>query len=100
MTRTPRFEPTRRQLLAAASALTASGLLASKAFAKAPMLGNIGPAFYRFKLGTMEATVISDGPLSFPDSTKIFLKAPDDEIRKLLVDEFLPADAVRMAPAE
>lgn len=96
MSTTRHFEPNRRQLLAGASALSASGLLAGTALAKAPMLGNIGPAFYRFKLGTMEATVISDGPLSFPDSTKIFLKAPDDEIRKLLVDEFLPADAVRM----
>jgi glyoxylase-like metal-dependent hydrolase (beta-lactamase superfamily II) len=87
----------RRQLLSGAATLAAGSMIGSAAgFAKAPMLGTLAPAFYRFKLGTMEATVISDGPLNFPDAGKIFLRAPDADIRKLLADEFLPTDAVRM----
>ncbi len=87
----------RRQLLSGAATLAAGGLIGgSAAIAKAPMLGTLAPAFYRFKLGTMEATVISDGPLNFPDAGKIFLRAPDADIRKLLADELLPTDAVRM----
>ena len=34
--------------------------------------------------------------LNFPDAGKIFTRAPDADIRKLLADEFLPTDAVRM----
>lgn len=88
----------RRQILAGASALAAGGLAgtSSPTLAKAPFRNDIGPAYYRFKHGTMEATVISDGPLNFPDAGKIFLRAPDAEIRKLLADEFLPTQAVRM----
>lgn len=87
----------RRQILGGAATLAAGSMIGSAAgMAKAPMLGTLAPAFYRFKLGTMEATVISDGPLNFPDAGKIFQRAPDAEIRKLLADEFLPTDAVRM----
>jgi len=87
---------TRRQLMAGSSSFAAAGLLPATGFAKAPMLNNLAPAFYRFKLGSIEATVISDGPLNFPDAGKLFTRAPDAEIRKLLADEFLPTDAVRM----
>lgn len=97
MTRRDSIAFDRRQLLAGAVTLAGGCFIGGQAaLAKAPLLGTLAPAFYRFKLGTMEATVISDGPLNFPDSTKIFKGAPDDEIRKLLADEFLPTDAVRM----
>ena len=38
-----------------------AGLATAPAFAKGPMLGTQAPYFYRFKLGTAEATIISDG---------------------------------------
>ena len=62
----------RRRLLAGASATTALGLFAgtSATQAKAPVLNAPAPAFYRFKLGTIEATVVSDGPLSIGDPKK------------------------------
>jgi glyoxylase-like metal-dependent hydrolase (beta-lactamase superfamily II) len=92
--------PSRRQAIAGAAALATGGLMtglgAAPAQAKAPFLNSLAPAFYRFKHGDMEATVVSDGPLNFPDAGKIFLKAPDAEIRQLLADEFLPTQAVRM----
>lgn len=86
----------RRFLLGSAAAAAGLSLGPVGALAKAPMLGTLAPAFYRFKHGTMEATVISDGPLNFPDAGKIFMRAPDADIRKLLAEEFLPTDAVRM----
>ena len=57
----------RRQIIKAA-ALTAVGLLgerfAGPALARAPMTNTQAPAFYRFKLGAFECTVVSDGPLN------------------------------------
>ena len=59
----------RRCLLTGASATAALGALgsASVAQAKAPPLNTPAPAFYRFALGSIEATVVSDGPLSIGD---------------------------------
>jgi glyoxylase-like metal-dependent hydrolase (beta-lactamase superfamily II) len=59
---------TRRHLvgaLVAAPAILKSGSLA---FAKAPLAGKAAPAIYRFKVGTMEVTAISDGGLAIPST--------------------------------
>jgi glyoxylase-like metal-dependent hydrolase (beta-lactamase superfamily II) len=88
---------TRRRLLIGVSALGVGGAMGAgviSAFAKAPLLNTRAPAFYRFNLGTFEATVISDGPLNFKNA--IFRGAPEPEIRQMLSDEFLPPDMVRM----
>jgi glyoxylase-like metal-dependent hydrolase (beta-lactamase superfamily II) len=90
---------TRRHLISGSTSLAATGMVLGfpePSLAKAPFLNTSAPAFYRFKLGAIEATVISDGPLNFPDAGRIFTRAPDAEIRKLLADEFLSTDAVRM----
>lgn len=47
--------------------------------------------FYRFKLGTAECTVVSDGQLPLGDPAKAFLKITPDEIGRELHDNFLPA---------
>jgi glyoxylase-like metal-dependent hydrolase (beta-lactamase superfamily II) len=88
---------TRRHMLVGASALGAGAMIGTAsvpAFANAPMLHSRAPAFYRFDLGSLEATVISDGPLNF--TSKIFRGAPDAEIQQLLVDDFVQPDKVRM----
>jgi glyoxylase-like metal-dependent hydrolase (beta-lactamase superfamily II) len=87
---------TRRQMLAGASSLAVGGMLgsAAPAFAKAPVLQTRAPAFYRFDVGNLQATVISDGPLNF--TSKIFRGIPDDQIKQLLADDFIQPDAVRM----
>jgi hypothetical protein len=61
----------RRRLLAAASPTAAVGLIgrAAPTMAKAPMLNIQAPPFFRFKLGSIEATVVTDGPLSIGDPT-------------------------------
>jgi len=61
----------RRTLLRAGSAAVAGGAAAlahtMPACAHAPQVGKQAqPGFYRFKLGTIEITVVSDGTLAFP----------------------------------
>src|ERR1700731_1910130 len=59
----------RRMLLRAGSAALGAAALAptAPAFARAPQVGKQAqPGFYRFKLGTIEITVVSDGLLAFP----------------------------------
>jgi glyoxylase-like metal-dependent hydrolase (beta-lactamase superfamily II) len=64
----------RRTLLRAGSAAAggAAALAASTAvpaLARAPQVVKAQPSFYRFKLGTIEITVVSDGTLAFPAET-------------------------------
>jgi glyoxylase-like metal-dependent hydrolase (beta-lactamase superfamily II) len=84
----------RRHLLASASASAAAGLLAQEAHAKAPMLNTQAPAFYRFKLGTIEATIVSDGPLPIGPATRAFKGPTEAELNKMFADYFLPTDNV------
>jgi glyoxylase-like metal-dependent hydrolase (beta-lactamase superfamily II) len=86
----------RRELIAGTSAIAASGLLGglSPGFAKAPLLNNQAPAFYRFKIGSIEATVISDGPLATGPVEKTFFGPTADELKKMMADRFVAADNV------
>jgi glyoxylase-like metal-dependent hydrolase (beta-lactamase superfamily II) len=87
----------RRSMLVGASAAAALGgaLGAGKwqpALARAPMLGTQAPSFYRFKLGTAEATIVSDGILPLGDPHANFLGLTPEEMDKQLRDNFLPND--------
>ena len=86
----------RRRLLAGASATTALGLFGGTSVtqAKAPMMNTPAPAFYRFKLGTIEATVVSDGPLAIGDPKNTFRGPTAEYISKMMSDQFLPTDNV------
>jgi glyoxylase-like metal-dependent hydrolase (beta-lactamase superfamily II) len=86
----------RRRLLAGASATTALGLLgsASEARAKAPMQNTQAPSFYRFKIGSIEATVVSDGPLPIGPASRTFRGPNEAELGKMFADHFLPTDNV------
>src|SRR5215470_15298265 len=90
------FSVSRRQLLAGASAAAAAGAfgVASEAVAKAPLLNTPAPAFYRFKLGSIEATVVSDGPLAIGDPKNTFRGPTPEELGKMMSDQFLPTDNV------
>src|SRR5260370_19833798 len=77
----------RRTFLRAGSAAVAATALAPTALARAPQVGNQAePGFYRFKLGTIEITVVSDGPLAFPVETRWGDRAED--ARDLLTSTF------------
>jgi glyoxylase-like metal-dependent hydrolase (beta-lactamase superfamily II) len=79
--------------------LSATGIVAlsAPAFAKAPLLNTQAPGFYRFKIGSIEATVVSDGPLDLgapqPD---IFKGVGKEEFSKLLSDNFLSTEKVKL----
>jgi hypothetical protein len=59
----------RRTLLRSGSAAVGAIALAPAALARAPQPGKAQPGFYRFKLGAIEITVVSDGTLAFPAET-------------------------------
>jgi glyoxylase-like metal-dependent hydrolase (beta-lactamase superfamily II) len=86
----------RREMLAGVSAAAAvlGGALPVPALAKAPMLNTQAPAFYRFKVGAIEATVVSDGPMAIGAPEKTFLGPTPAELGRMLTDHFLPADNV------
>jgi glyoxylase-like metal-dependent hydrolase (beta-lactamase superfamily II) len=84
----------RRTLLCAGSAAAAVGAAAlaptAPALARAPQAGEQAqPGFYRFKLGTIEITVVSDGTLAFPAETLWDDRAKD--ARGLLTSTFQPS---------
>src|ERR1700737_5357178 len=83
----------RRHLLAGASA-TASAQLGSSALpaaAKAPLLRTQAPAFYRFNIGGIEATVVSDGVIVGVTKTT-FVGPAATNVEKMMTDLFLPTD--------
>src|SRR6476619_8001964 len=87
----------RRTLLCAGSAAAAVGAAAlaptAPALARAPQAGEQAqPGFYRFKLGSIEITVISDGTLAFPAETLWLDRAED--ARGLLTSTFQPSSPV------
>jgi glyoxylase-like metal-dependent hydrolase (beta-lactamase superfamily II) len=89
----PMFD--RRMLLRAGSAAVGAAALTPNvpALAHAPQAGKRAqPSFYRFKLGTMEITVISDGTLAFPAETLWLDRAED--ARGLLTSTFQPSSPV------
>ena len=84
----------RRTLLRAGSAAVGAAALAPTvpALARAPRTVNRAqPSFYRFKLGTIEITVISDGGARVPET--LFGDRAEDA-RGLLTSAFQPPNPV------
>ena len=84
----------RRKLLTAASATAATGFIAAPAIGKAPTLNMQAPPFYRFKLGSIEATVVTDGPLSIGDPKNTFRGPTPEELATMMSNHFLPPSNV------
>src|SRR6195256_1744663 len=88
----------RRSLLALGAGLGvglgASTMLGGSALAKAPKLGTQTPYWHRFILGDAEVTVVSDGTLPLGPPKGTFVGVPDEEVRKMLSDNFLNPDNV------
>ena len=88
----------RRSLLALGAglgaSLGASAMLGGSALAKAPKLGTQSQYFYRFNLGNAEVSVVSDGPLPLGPPKGTFIGVPDEEVKKMLSDNFLSPDNV------
>lgn len=68
--------------------------LPALASAAAPPVGSQVPAWYRFRIGSFEATVISDGHLPLGKPSDGFPNAPPQEMGRVLQEAFLPSETV------
>jgi glyoxylase-like metal-dependent hydrolase (beta-lactamase superfamily II) len=81
---------TRRQLLTTAAAGLAAASFPARLQAKMAMGQPQAPYFYRFKLGSAECTVVSDGQLPLGDPNASFVNIDKAEIARELNANFLP----------
>ena len=73
-----------------------SGIVSPGALAKAPFLSAQAPTFFRFKLGSAEATIISDGVLPLGDPHAAFLGISAGDLDSMLTNNFLPVGAATL----
>jgi glyoxylase-like metal-dependent hydrolase (beta-lactamase superfamily II) len=81
----------------AAGVLSSAALLAFNpgvADSKEAMIGNKAPAWYRFKLGDFEATVISDGTLNLGPAAALYPKTPKETVEGVLASQFVAPAAL------
>ena len=86
----------RRVMLSAAAGISAFGLYGSGAALAATPTANVrNTGYYRFRVGDIQATVLSDGLLSGPPNVYAG-DAPEAELREVLRRAFLPTDAMTL----
>jgi glyoxylase-like metal-dependent hydrolase (beta-lactamase superfamily II) len=89
------MELTRRHALAAAAVSAATPLLpTTPAKAAAPAADKQAPSFYRYKVGDIQVTVVSDGRYTFPLEDNFILNAKKEEVGAALEKAFLPRDTM------
>src|SRR6516162_821021 len=85
----------RRDALVGAGAIAAAPLLTSGAVeAAAPVADKQAPSFYRYKVGDVLVTVVSDGVNTFPLGDSFVVNAKKDEVNAALEKAFMPKDKV------
>src|SRR6516162_3287231 len=85
----------RRDALVGAGAIAAAPLLTSGAVeAAAPVADKQAPSFYRYKVGDILVTVVSDGINTFPLADSFVVNARKEEINAALEKAFMPKDKV------
>jgi len=89
---------TRRQMLvgSAAAAFAAAIPFAAPTpvGAAAPAIGRQAPGFYRYKVGSIEVTVVTDGINQRPITDGFVLNATKDEVNAALVAAFMEKDVL------
>jgi glyoxylase-like metal-dependent hydrolase (beta-lactamase superfamily II) len=87
---------TRRAVLAGAAAATALSPLAAKSSAQAaaPLAGKQAPGWYRYKVGSIEITVVTDGAFANPLTDTFIRNVKKDEVNKTLEAMHLQKDKV------
>jgi glyoxylase-like metal-dependent hydrolase (beta-lactamase superfamily II) len=95
---------TRRSMLSGAAAVTAAAgcatILPTATQAAAPAAGTQAPGFYRYKIGSMEVTVVTDGARTFPLPDGFVLNAKKDDVNAALEQAYMPRDrmTIHFAP--
>jgi glyoxylase-like metal-dependent hydrolase (beta-lactamase superfamily II) len=86
-------ELNRRHLFAGAAAATLVPLATVRpASAAAPVSGKQAPGYYRYKVGSFEVTVVSDGGRTFPLADNFVVNAKKDDVNAALAAAFMPKD--------
>jgi len=83
------IELTRRSALAGAAMATAAVLSSQPARAAAPASSAQAPGFYRYKVGSIEITVVTDGANRLPVTDAFVLNAKKDEVNAALAEAFM-----------
>lgn len=83
-----KFYLSRRSLIAAAATISVGATLPRFAFAQAAPSTGRAPFFYNFKLGDLEGTVLSDGPVGLGKATDIYTQAPKDDLQQVLANAY------------
>ena len=87
------MELTRRHALAAAAGIAAAPLLSSMPVrAAAPVADKQAPSFYRYKVGDIQVTVVSDGRNTLKLEDSLVTNANKEEVNAALEKAFLPRD--------
>ena len=90
------MELTRRHALAGAAGIAAAPLLANTpaSAAAVPVADKQAPSFYRYKVGDIQVTVVSDGAKTFPLEDNFMSNAKKEEVNAALEKAFQPRDKV------
>src|SRR3977135_65301 len=92
---------TRRHALAGVAAIAATPVLSPMpAKAAAPVADKQAPSFYRYKVGDIVVTVVSDGKNVFPLTDSFITNAKKEVVAAALEKAFMPAGmmAIYFAP--
>ncbi len=91
-------ELNRRHLIGGAIAASAAGALmpgtAAPARAATPPAGTQAPGFYRYKVGDIQITVVTDGARSFPLPDNFVVNAKKEEVNAALQAAYMPPDVM------
>src|SRR5437870_13530557 len=80
----------------AAAAVAIPRSIVAPARAAASPIGKQAPGFYRYKVGSYEITVVTDGARSFPLPDTFVTNAKKDEVNAALQAAYLPKDAMTL----
>jgi len=84
------MELTRRSALTGAALATTAGLLpASSARAAVPAAAAQAPGFYRYKVGSIEITVATDGANRLPITDEFVINVKKEEVNAALAEAFM-----------
>ena len=90
----------RRRVLTGAAAVTGTALgrqvALIPAHAAAPPIGKQAAGFYRYKVGSYEITVVTDGARSFPLPDSFVINAKKEEVNEALERAFMPKDRITL----
>ena len=82
-------ELSRRGLLSSAAAAALAAALPTQGFAAAPAAGKQAAGFYRYKVGDIEVTVVTDGANRLPITDAFVVNVKKEEVNAALVAAFM-----------